>query len=142
MAIYSIVKWFNPRSLYLSLQNINLKIMFEWKGRISRKEFCKSFIAYCILGVILSFIPFTFKSYNITIVVGIYCFLVYSLLSFCYILQSVKRCHDLGWSGVTLLIGLIPLLNIVFLFILLFSKGQKEENKYGIVPIYSVQEFL
>lgn len=45
---------------------------------------------------------------------------------------GTRRCHDLGWSGAMLLVGLVPLLGNLFLLVALgFVPGQDGPNRYG-----------
>ena len=46
----------------------------------------------------------------------------------------VRRLHDVGKSGSWCLIGLIPIIGIVFLIVFLCSEGDKNENKWGLNP--------
>ena len=51
---------------------------------------------------------------------------------------SVRRLHDVGQSGWMLLIGIIPIVNLVGGFVLLywfiFGAGEEQENRFGPVP--------
>ena len=47
---------------------------------------------------------------------------------------SVRRLHDLGINGWFVLLGSVPLLNIVFNVYIAFFKGKDEDNKYGPSP--------
>ena len=47
---------------------------------------------------------------------------------------SVKRLHDIGWSGWLLLIAFIPVVGNIFQFLLLVLPGSKKSNRYGAVP--------
>ena len=42
-----------------------------------------------------------------------------------------KRFHDLGKSAWSVLLLLIPLINLVMLLVLIFAKGEEGENQYG-----------
>tara|TARA_B110000438_G_C15685631_1_gene594400 strand:- start:87 stop:383 length:297 start_codon:yes stop_codon:yes gene_type:complete len=46
----------------------------------------------------------------------------------------VRRLHDTGNSGWMYFISLIPLIGIIWLFILLVSNSQSVENKWGLNP--------
>ena len=48
---------------------------------------------------------------------------------------SVKRCHDRGYSGWFLLVGVIPLLNIWLWVELYFLGGIPGRNRYGNAPL-------
>ncbi len=43
---------------------------------------------------------------------------------------SVRRCHDIGWSGWRLLLGFIPLVQLMLLR-LYFEDSQRGTNQYG-----------
>lgn len=45
--------------------------------------------------------------------------------------QSVKRLHDLNWSGWWLLLFIIPVVNLVMGLVLLFKPGSEGPNDYG-----------
>ena len=47
---------------------------------------------------------------------------------------TFRRLHDTGRSAWWLLILLIPLIGIIWFFILMCLDSQKEKNKYGINP--------
>lgn len=44
---------------------------------------------------------------------------------------TIKRIHDIGYSGWLALLNIIPFLNIFFLFWLVIKKGQINDNQYG-----------
>ena len=54
---------------------------------------------------------------------------------------TVRRLHDIGKSGWMILIGLIPFVGSVWLFVLMLMDGQPEENKYGQNPKTSPEVF-
>ena len=63
----------------------------------------------------------------------------FPLLSLTYIFVlpiTVRRLHDIDWSGWLCLLLFVPLLNCSFVIILIFLSGSKAENKYGKVPTY------
>lgn len=47
---------------------------------------------------------------------------------------AVRRLHDVGKSGWTMLFGLIPLFGALYLIFLFFSDGERMENQYGLDP--------
>ncbi|MDR2926143.1 MAG: DUF805 domain-containing protein [Azoarcus sp.] len=47
---------------------------------------------------------------------------------------AVRRLHDTGRSGWMLLVGLIPVIGGIWLFVLMLLDGQQGENKYGADP--------
>lgn len=53
-----------------------------------------------------------------------------------YITVTVRRLHDVGYSGWYYLIGLIPLLGWAILLTLILGLDDEHENKYGLNPLY------
>ncbi len=51
---------------------------------------------------------------------------------------SVRRAHDIGWSGWMVLLLFIPLVNFVVGLILIFKKGGTGANPYGAEPSTTV----
>ena len=55
-----------------------------------------------------------------------------------YLAVSVRRLHDTGKTGWWILIGLIPLIGIIWLIVLYAEKGQPEANAHGEPPAGSL----
>ncbi len=58
--------------------------------------------------------------------------IAYAVIAFS---QSVKRLHDMNWSGWWLLLFVIPFVNLVMALVLLFKPGTDGPNDYGL-PAY------
>jgi len=54
-----------------------------------------------------------------------------AITEFC---ATVRRFHDLGYSGAYMLLSFVPLINIVVALCLLFKKGEPGTNEYGRSP--------
>ena len=54
---------------------------------------------------------------------------------------AVRRMHDLGKSGWTLLVGLIPFIGGIWLFVLMLIDGEPGENRFGPNPKTSPETF-
>ena len=52
---------------------------------------------------------------------------------------SIRRMHDIGKSGWMLLIGLIPLVNLILLYWFIFDGGQPHANHFGAVPTNTLE---
>jgi len=93
---------------------------FDFHGKTSKKAFWFFVLYHIIISLMLSFI--SEDLYN-----------VYSLIVFIPSLAiSVRRLHDIGKSGWWVLIGLIPIIGWIWLFILYLQDGvdeKKEEAK-------------
>ena len=46
----------------------------------------------------------------------------------------VRRCHDLGWSGLRVLFMFIPVANSILMIYMLFCRGKDDENEWGVRP--------
>lgn len=80
-------------------------------------------IAVAILYHIMNYISTTLGS--ILYVIGCIIIAIFNIGILAY------RCHDLNRSGWWLLIGFIPVLNVLFFIYLLFAKGTEGYNDYG-----------
>lgn len=93
-----------------------------FSGRASRAEYWYFFLFNIIFAVISILLSETI-------------YLIYMIATLIpHISLSVRRLHDVNKSGWTLLVSLIPLVNI-WIFILTITKGNQEENRYGKAPI-------
>lgn len=108
-----------------------------YKGRIGRKNWIFGVllftIVYYILGSVLEESNSTFANILLFILFIVY-FIYYTAI-------FTRRFHDLGDTGWKIILGLVPLLNIIILFYLLFTKGKNEPNKYGEAPLENVKFF-
>lgn len=50
------------------------------------------------------------------------------------VLQTIKRCHDMNWSGWWSILSLVPLANMVFGLLLLLVPGTRGSNDFGAPP--------
>jgi uncharacterized membrane protein YhaH (DUF805 family) len=123
-----------------------------FKGRINRRNFLIGLLFYFLLmmcsfaieGIISLMTPGTTCNYptnysslcGVGAVVGIVVFLLPVIFSFSL---AVRRVHDLGWSAWSLLLALIPLVNLYFYFCLYFQRGQESSNKYGDNPSQNIR---
>ena len=64
----------------------------------------------------------------------LHCILAAGLGMWAQLAISCRRCHDHGHSGWAILVGLIPIIGIVFFIYLGFIKGKDEPNQYGPSP--------
>jgi len=95
-----------------------------FKGRLNRVNFLfGNIIMYAVVIALVFVLNDTFysiASYTITI--------VYSLSLY------IRRLHDIGRSGWYVLVGLIPIVNFIFLFWLLLARGEDFPNRFGEHP--------
>ena len=108
-----------------------LKQYADFKGRASRVEYWMF-----VLFNLLTTIAVTAIGYGImklTDTAGVF-FLPF-LYSFAVLMPSsavtVRRLHDSGKSAWFILVSLIPLVGIIWMFIILITRGDPEDNRYG-----------
>jgi uncharacterized membrane protein YhaH (DUF805 family) len=103
-----------------------LKQYADFNGRARRKEYWMFLLFNFIISIVLGFLagmirmPFLVSIYALAILVPSFA-------------VGVRRMHDLGKSGWVLLIGLIPLVNIILL-VWAATEGTRGNNAYGPDP--------
>jgi uncharacterized membrane protein YhaH (DUF805 family) len=110
-----------------------LKKYAVFGGRARRKEYWYFILFYLIITIVLAVIDGMIGTYNykdnLGLLSGIYLF----AFLIPYIAVSVRRLHDIDRSGWWLLLGLIPVANIVILFFMC-TDGTPGANQYGANP--------
>lgn len=114
----------------------------SFSGRITRREYIQRNICFLILTalVVLIFVGLI----NLLGGIGgpIFGLLVVSfaavflMMLIVYFSIEVRRMHDLGWSGVVILLNVIPIVNAYIFIKLLCSRGTRGNNKYGEDKLY------
>lgn len=105
-----------------------------FSGRASKKEFWNfTWVGFAVYFLI-NFIPSLMvpnAEYGQVLKLGL------AILGLAPVLPglalSVRRLHDSGKSGFVLLLGIIPLVGFILIFIF-FEDGDPGENKYGAKP--------
>ncbi|HED38054.1 MAG TPA: DUF805 domain-containing protein [Ignavibacteria bacterium] len=106
-----------------------LKKYAVFSGRARRAEYWYFALFNAIISIILSIISIAIGDKLIIL------WIVYSLAVLIpSIAVSVRRMHDIGKNGWTILIGLIPLIGLIWLFVLTVLDSNPGENKYGSNP--------
>jgi uncharacterized membrane protein YhaH (DUF805 family) len=107
---------------------------FSYSGRIGRLQFLLTVVLWVTISI---GIAMTFRHVNGTnesllsdalSVIGVI------LVFWTFFSPWVRRCNDLGWSGLAVLLMFIPLANSVLMLCMLFKKGEDKENVYGPKP--------
>lgn len=105
--------------------------IWSWRGRLGRLRF----LAYGAVAYLI----FLVLSVAIGVIVGLsgssrlFDVLFWALLipyAVFLALVTIRRSHDMGWSGWTSLLALIPLVGLVWLF----KAGSPSANEYGAPP--------
>jgi len=105
--------------------------IFSWRGRIGRLRYLAysalgyfaMFVAAMVLGIVaaVSAQPAFVALIPLLVTVPYFAFLV---------MLSVQRSHDMGWSGWSTLLLIVPLAPLVWVF----NRGCDGENRYGAPP--------
>lgn len=104
-----------------------LKKYAEFSGRTPRKEYWMFVFYNFIIAIILSII---LGILHVSLLIFVYdLFIIFPSVAI-----SMRRLHDTGHSGWWLLIGLVPLVGAVILFVFYVTDSQSGENKYGPNP--------
>ena len=116
----------------------------NFHGRTSRKEYWLAAITAAIIITILSVIacipvlPLTTNPYAEISIFSLIIACIASLGTLVYVIPLlslyVRRLHDIGKSGWFLLLGLIPYIGSIILFIFTLLDSQPSDNKYGPNP--------
>lgn len=112
-----------------------LRQYFDFKGRARRKEYWMFVLNYLILWIIALILDNMMKSSEVPFVTSGPITMIFGLAMIIPSLAvSVRRLHDIGKSGVMMLLCLIPIIGSIWLLILFMKDGEEGENKYGLNP--------
>ncbi len=109
---------------------------FNFSGRASRSEYWWWILFTFIIGFLFG-IPAGLKSTHELMGSGlpVISYIVGAILLIPNLAVLVRRLHDTGKSGWWWLIGFIPFLGIIVLFIFCCQPSQPYPNRYGVVPV-------
>lgn len=93
--------------------------VFSFSGRIRRTEYCLTYLCYLLYR-------FSASIMNEDGALLIW-WMLFIPVTWAFVAQGVKRCHDLGHSGWWLFIPF-------YIFWLFFEDGEKRNNRYGVNP--------
>ena len=119
-----------------------LKVMRDnyanFSGRARRKEYWMFTLFQLLVMIVLMIgdyvLGLDFEMQGISLGYG-YLYLIGIIVHFIPSLAvMVRRLHDVGKSGWFYLIAFIPLIGVIWLFVLSVMEGQKEGNKWGPDP--------
>ena len=102
---------------------------FSINGRIGRVRYLAHLMVYN-LAMVAAMVLF-FILGNPGILLGIILYLVGIVLS---IFAGAQRLHDLDKSAWFLLLGLVPIANIILGVLMLFASGSQGSNRFGAPP--------
>lgn len=113
------------------------QLCFSYRGRINRAQYWGFGVITGILILLLYAMSNHFSYYSslFGLMMTLLCVVPIPLIFYMGIPVSVKRLHDVGATGWTMLLMFVPILGTIILFVLTgFVKGDAETNKYGPPP--------
>lgn len=114
-----------------------LKKYADFSGRARRKEYWMFFLFNFIFSEVLA-LPYylgIFFHNEAAVITGLILSMLYSLGIFVPSLAvAVRRLHDIGWSGLYLLLCLIPLVGVIILLVKYCTTGTPGLNTWGANP--------
>ena len=116
------------------------QILFSFRGRISRATFwVASLVLLAVSSVLKLLLVFAYPAVGSHVVLVVISILFLIPLVWAGLAVQVKRWHDLGYSGWTVLIEIIPIIGqLIALVGLGFVRGTTGPNKYGGDPLESL----
>ena len=118
----------------------------DFSGRARRKEYwmfalfnAVFWFAWIFLAIFVSKMTGT-ADWNVALVLNI-ASILYMTVMLLPGMAVARRLHDQDKSGWWLLVGLIPLVGGIWLFILMVTEGQSGDNRYGPNPKTSAETF-
>lgn len=108
--------------------------VFTVQGRIGRLRYLAWTMAALLVGVLPLLITSFLFSTDRLIVGTLFGLLVLIPYAFANIAISVKRLHDLGWSGWLWLLNFVPVVGSFFPLVIAVLPGNEGDNRYGPPP--------
>jgi len=105
-----------------------LKNYATFTGRARRKEYWMFFLFNMIFALVAWVLDFIIGTYFVLYLVYLLAILVPSIA------VAVRRLHDIGKSGAWYFIIFVPLIGVIWLFVLLVTDGTAGDNQYGPSP--------
>ena len=128
----------------METKNSSFKNYFTWHGRLNRWPYFLRYFSYLIINIILT-IMLTMADESDSIfqdIVVLFVFFASASTFIFWIIQIIKRLHDLnkrGWYALILLFYLIPifgwLIALIFDIYLFLAKGTDGSNRFGPDPL-------
>lgn len=124
----------------------NVGTWYSLDGRIGRIQFLAFGVIWGLLVAfiysLLMLIAPMFGAGSMSVIIPLAAVLTLPGTIYSYIILPRRRLHDIGKSGWWVLGLFVPLLNLLVLFYIYFSKGDEGTNQYGLPPApYTKVEF-
>ena len=111
-----------------------LKKYVVFNGRARRKEYWYFVLFNIIIGIVLGIIDNVIGTFSAEAGMGLLGGIYTLAILIPGIAVSVRRLHDTDRTGWWLLIGLIPLIGAIVLFVFMVLDSEPGDNQYGSNP--------
>lgn len=114
-----------------------VQLWLSFQGRATRSDYwLRTFLPILVISIVLSVVA-TVTSTEDQVSPAMFVYLAFSIFSIWpSIAVSVKRLHDRDQSGWWILIGLIPIIGSIYLFVVVGClRGTVGENRFGPDPL-------
>lgn len=118
---------------------IVMKKAFVFKGRARRKEYWMFALIAFLIGIATNVIDLL-NGWMLTPAIGVSSALFILLTFIPNLSVSVRRMHDLGYSGWWVLIILLPILGPLLLLMMFCYDGEDFPNRFGPNPKDTLEE--
>lgn len=116
-----------------------------FKGRLTRRQFAVANLLIALTTTVLVLICMALMFLDKSMVLGVVLIFITTIITFAMTLSIyVRRLHDLGYSGVAMLLIFVPVINLLFALAMVFMRGDVGANEYGedILPQDIGEEFI
>ena len=107
------------------------KLLLSTNGRISASQYVVLVVMLIILSPLLAFLLVVISSILPNLVKFIVFAVFFAALIWSCVALMVKRLHDRGHGGGWVLLCLVPIVNVILFYYLIFCKGMPRTNRFG-----------
>jgi uncharacterized membrane protein YhaH (DUF805 family) len=109
-------------------ERITMQKYLSFNGRAGRNEFWIVFVTLLVAGGAGEAVGVRMHNYAIVILFAL-------AVVWPSIALAVRRWHDLGRSGWSILLQIIPIVNLWCIYMLAFRRGERGSNRFGADPV-------
>lgn len=104
-----------------------------FQGRLGRAHFAWACLVLVVIAIVINILTYALDLLgdSLGMLASIVSVIVFIAIAIVSLGISVRRYHDLDWSGWFVLLGFIPIVNLVMLIVLLFKQGTPAANRFG-----------
>lgn len=106
-----------------------------FKGRLNRRNLLLGLASsMSVLFIFMALATSVFQGTDLSGILGIIWIVLFISAIIFNISLQVRRWHDLGNTGLMVIVNFIPLINIITVLEVFLKAGQPQDNKYGKAP--------